>query len=270
MPGIPDSIVREVPELSADNPGTSPIGPFTAAGPGILYFEVPGVARYLVRNGKTIEFAVESGADRAAAELFLRTSAQAALIYQRRELPLNATTLIAPNLQTVALSGPSATGKSTLAAALCLRGWLLVADDITRIVWNGTAAVAWPGHGTLRLWRDACEMLGFDPGKLTRVRDGLEKFHVPVRSAATPSALGVMIRLRVSLDSDVLELPAERNVQLVSESSFRPRWIDPLGCRVQHSRVAGQIGRCCRGIVLGGARERPVQELVDEIAGLMR
>lgn len=270
LPGIPDSTVNEVGELPADIPGTAPIAPFTAAGPDTLSFEVPGIARYLVRNGKKVELVIENGADRAAARLFLTTSARGAAIHQRREIPLNATTLIAPNLQTVALCGPSPVGKSTLAAALCLRGWLLVAEDITRIVWNGSSAVAWPSAGSLKLWRDACETFAFDPERLVRVRDGLELFYVPVRSATAPSALAAVIRLRASSDTDVLEIPRARRAELISESTFRTRWIDPLGCRVHHSRLAAQAAGSCRALVLGGARDRPVQELADRVAELVR
>jgi hypothetical protein len=270
LPGIPDSIVRENRELASEIPGTSPIGPFTAAGPGVLWFEVPRVARYLVRGGKTVEYAAESGADPAAVELFLHTSARGALIHQRREIPLNATTLIAPNMRTVALCGPSPVGKSTLAAALCLRGWLLVAEDITRIVWNGSAPVVWPSHRTVKLWRDACEMLGSDAGKLSRVRDGLEKFYVPVRAAVTPSALGIIIRLRAAPGNEVVEIPPANRAGAISESTFRPLWIDPLGCRVHHSRAAGEVGRSCRAVVLSGARERPVHDLADHVAELVQ
>lgn len=270
LPGVPDSVVREVEELPSSIAGLSTIAPYTSAGPNALFFEVPRTARYLVSSGKTVECQVESGGDPSAVELFLHTSARGALIHQRREIPLNATTLIAPNLQTVALCGPSPIGKSTLAAALCLRGWLLVAEDITRIAWNGTAAVAWPSAGAVKLWRDACEMLGFDPTKLTRVRESLEKYYAPVRSASAPSALGVIVRLRVAPASDVVELAPTMRADLVSESTFRPRWIDPLGCRIYHSRAAAQIGRCCRAVVLSGARERPVQELADRVAEIAR
>lgn len=270
MPGVPDSVVREVEELPSDVPGLSTIAPYTSAGPNVLSFEVSRIARYLVSNGKTVEYSAETGADPSAVELFLHASARGALIHQRREIPLYATTLIAPNLQTVALCGPSPVGKSTLAAALCVRGWLLVAEDITRIAWNGTTAVAWPSAGAVKLWSDACETMGFDPTKLKRVREGLEKYHVPMRSASAPSALGIIIRLRPVPGSEALELSPAMRADLISESTFRPRWIDPLGCRVHHSRAAAQVGRCCRVVALSGARERPVQELADRVAEIAR
>ncbi|HEX4078509.1 MAG TPA: hypothetical protein VHX61_06510 [Rhizomicrobium sp.] len=270
VPGVPGAAIREVPELPRHLPGGVPVAPHTEALPGALLFEIPRIARYLVRDGTTIDVAVMDGADRAAAELFLLGSARGALIHQRGELPLNAATLIAPNWKCVAICCPSVVGKSTLAAALCRRGWLLVADDITRISWNGTMPVAWPSHNRLKLWRDACEMLGADADALQRVRNGLEKYFLPVSASATPAALGVAVRLRIAPQTSVEEVPAGDRPHLLSESTFRPRWIDPLGRRADYARIVREIARGCRAILLSGARERPILELADRLADAVR
>lgn len=268
MPGIPGSMVSEVASLPEHLEGGETFAPFTEAAPGALLFEVPGIARYLVRDGKTVDVAVVPEADRAAARLFLLGSARGALIHQRGELPLSAATVIAPNWKGVALCCPSTIGKSTLAAALCRRGWLLVADDITRVSWNGTMAIAWPSSDRVKLWRDACETMGEDADALERVRAGLEKYFLPVRAAATPTALHMAVRLRVAPDLDSVEFAGYDRVQLLSESTFRARWIDAMGCRAQHARAVREIARVGRGVVLSGARERHIEELADKLTQL--
>jgi hypothetical protein len=270
VPGVPGATIREVAELPEHLAGGACIGPCTEAAPNALLFEIPRLARYLVRDGKTIEIAVAANADRAAARLFLLGSARGALIHQRGELPLNAATLVAPNWKCVAICAPSAIGKSTLAAALCRRGWLLVADDITRVSWNGTMAVAWPGPDRLKLWRDACEMAGENADALERVRDGLERFYLPVRTVTTPASLSVAIRLHIAPHIDKIELTPPERGELLTEGTFRPRWIDPLGRRADHVRIVGQVARVCRGIVLTGARERGIEELADRVAEIVR
>ena len=170
----------------------------------------------------------------------------------------------------MAICSPSAIGKSTLAAALCRRGWQLVADDITRVGWNGTMAIAWPSSDRIKLWRDACEMVGENANALERVRDGMEKYFLPVRAATTPTALHIAVRLRVAPYLDCAEIAPEERGQLLSESAFRPRWIDALGRRGEHARSVTQIARTCRGAVLSGARERPIDELADRLAELVR
>lgn len=263
-------MVREVADLPDHLPEAILTGSHLEAAPGMLLFEVPGIARYLVRDGKTIDVAVAPSAERAAARLFLEGSARGALIQQRGELPLNAASLVAPNWKCVAICCPSVVGKSTLAAELCRRGWLLVADDITRISWNGTMAIAWPSHNRLKLWRDACEMVGANADHLQRVREGMEKYFLPVKATTTPAALSVAVRLRVAPQSGVDELPAVDRPELFLESTFRPRWIEPLGRQAEHARTVQQVAHGCRAIVLSGARERPIGELADHLAEAVR
>jgi hypothetical protein len=270
LPGIPGSMVQEVASLPAHLEGGETFAPWTESAPNALQFEVPGIARYRVRNGKTIDVAVAEGADRAAARLFLLGSARGALIHQRGELALNAASLVAPNWKCIAISSPSAIGKSTLAAALCRRGWLLIADDITRVSWNGTMAIAWPSSDRIKLWRDALEMAGQNAEALERVRAGLEKYFLPVRAAATPAALNIAIRLRVAPYVEAVEIAPGDRSQLLSGSTFRPRWIDALGERSRHARVVTQVARVCRGAVLAGARECAIEELADSVAALAR
>lgn len=270
VPGIPGASVREQEDLQDHLSDARLSDPHLEVAPGALLFEVPGIARYLVRDGKTIDVAVVAGADRAAARLFLEGSARGALIQQRGELPLNAASLIAPNWKCVAICCPSVVGKSTLAAELCRRGWLLLADDITRVSWNGSMPIAWPSHNRLKLWRDACEMVGADADKLERVREGLEKYFLPVKAATTPAALSLVARLRVAPQTDVRELSAMERPEHLFESTFRPRWIDPLGRRSEYTRTVQQVARGCRAIVLSGARERPIGELADHLAEAVR
>lgn len=270
LPGIPGTTVREVESLPEHLEGGEIIAPCTEAAAKMLQFEVPGVARYLIRGGKSVDVAVATGADRAAARLFLLGSARGAVIHQRGELALNATTLVAPNWKGVAICSPSAIGKSTVAAALCRRGWLLVADDITRVSWNGTMAIAWPSNDRLKLWRDACELNGENADALERVREGLEKYFLPVRAAATPAALHLAVRLKVAPYLDSAEIAAGDLAHLLSESTFRPLWIDALGEQARHARTVAQIARVCRGAVLSGAREIRIEELADRLAELAR
>jgi hypothetical protein len=270
VPGVPGATIYKVGNLPEHLEGGTQIGPCTDVAPGALLFEVPGVARYLVRDGTSIEVAAAAGADRSAVELFLHGSARGALIHQRGELALTATTVIAPNRKCVAICGPSAFGKSTLAATLCQRGWQLVAEDITRVSWNGAIAVAWPSHTSLKLWRDACDSLGANCNTLERVREGLEKFHFPVAAAATPAALAAAVRLRSGPAALVTRFSAMDCAALLAENTFRPRLIAPLGRRAEQGATIAGVASVCQPMGLDGARRRAIAELADSLAEAMR
>jgi hypothetical protein len=270
VPGLPGATIREVDTLPDHLPGGVRIGPWTEAMPGALLFEVPGIARYLIRDGQTIEVAIGENADRGAAELFLHTSARGTLIHQRGELALNAVTLMAPNWKCVAICAPSGFGKSTLAAVLCRGGWMLVADNITRVTWNGTMPVAWPDDCRLKLWRDACEAMKFDVAKLKRVRGRMEKYYTPAPSAATPARLSVLVLLRLAERAAARPLnPTERQFCL-AENTFRPRQIDALAVRPAHSRIVKEVAESCQGLCLEGGRRARLVEVARQITEAIR
>ncbi|HEY3637560.1 MAG TPA: hypothetical protein VGK90_05355 [Rhizomicrobium sp.] len=268
--GVPGAFVREVHELPAHLPGGTRIAPWTEALPGALLFEVPRIARFLIKDGQTIDVLVAEGADRSAVKLFLETSARGTLIHQRGELALNAVTLIAPDWKCVTICAPSGFGKSTLAAVLCRNGWTLLADNITRVTWSGTMAVAWPDDARLKLWRDVCEAMRLDPAKLERVRDKMEKYYIPGPSATTPARLSIIVVLRLAERASSRALNVADNVFGLTESTFRTRQIDPLGMRAVHTRIVDQIAGCCRGVLLEGGRRAPVADVARRLAEAIR
>jgi hypothetical protein len=263
--GIPDAIVRAVDKLPDHLPGAERAGMYAEAKPGQLLQRMPGIASYLARDGATIDVAAEQGADAGAVDLFLNGTARAALIHQRGELPLHAATLVPPRGNgAVAFCGPSGIGKSTLAAELSRRGWLLIADDTTRLTFDGTQAIAWRGRGTIKLWRDACQNLGRSTAGLERVREGMEKFFVPVPSARETTALAMVLEL-TSTTSGVTPVFGIQRIALLSEHTVRPRQIKPLGQLVHHLRIVAQIAQATGIFHLGGARRDMVSALADRI-----
>ncbi len=265
VPGVLGATFRDAAQLPAHLLNGNRVDPWTEAIPGTLLFGVPGIARYLVEHGTTIGVEAAPGSDRAAVELFLYGSARGALIHQRGELPLEAATVMTPAGQAVAISSYSACGKSTVAAELCRRGWLLVADDITRITWTRGRALAWPSHASLKLWHDACAGFGIDTDNLRPVRAGMQKFFVQMRASSAPATLQAVIRLQVDKELRSIEVPADRRAAALTECTFRWRQIAGLGQQAAHQRLVQNIAPTCRVLVLGGAREHTINDLADQI-----
>src|SRR3569623_476792 len=129
IPGIPGAIFQRVSQLHPPLPGAMPAGYCAEAIHGRLRCHVPAAGTFLVRDGAVVEFAEAAGADPGWVTLLLHGTARGALIHQRGELPLHAATLVPPKGDVaVAICGATGAGKSTLAAALALRGWALLAD----------------------------------------------------------------------------------------------------------------------------------------------
>jgi len=270
IPGIPGAIIREAGRLPDHLPNARVIGPETEVAPGALLFVVPGVARYLVRGGTAIEVAPFPGCDRDAARLFLRCSARGTLIHQRGEVPLYGAAMVAPGGTCVAICGLSGAGKSTLAFELSRRGWLLLAEDITRVSRDGSNMMAWRGDDAVSLWRDACEAAGLVISRLKRVRAGLERYYVPLAPASVPARLGVIAVLRIAPGPGIFELSRDQRREILPGCVFRPRQALALGLRDIHARMIAQVAESCRMIVLDGAKQSPITEIADRLVQAIR
>jgi len=254
VPGIPGAVVRRVEALPAKLANARSAGQFAQASHGRLLLDVPRVARYLIRDGESIEVAVEPDADPGAVVLVLNGSARGALIHQRGELPLHAATLVPPHGRAaLSICGPSGAGKSTLAMELSRRGWILIADDTTRVAENGGDLFAWPSRDSIKLWRDACERNDLDVGRLERVTRDLEKYYVRVAARYAPARLAMIVELAgdgAQIDDCI---SAGDRMTLITRNTCRPSQIVP-----RHLCCDAHIQEGYRGAI-GAASTRLLQ-----------
>lgn len=192
---------------------------FQTSGAGEYLLVLPGTGRILVRNGNEITVEPEAGPAAASLSAILTGPILAVLWHQRGLLPLHAS-VIAINDRAVALCGPAAVGKSTLAAVLAAQGYHVIADDIGVVdVLSNEQVLVPPGCARLQLWRDALAELGVATGELERALPHKERYfldcanRIPaqpykltavvqiIRNALPPAALE---RLRGSQTADVL------------------------------------------------------------------
>ncbi|CAK0744895.1 hypothetical protein CCP1ISM_10051 [Azospirillaceae bacterium] len=90
-------------------------------GEGLARFAIPGVAAYLIREGREITIATRLPDHAPDVGLFLFGTVFGVLCHQRGVLPLHAS-CVAFGERAFAFAGVSGSGKSTLAAALVARG----------------------------------------------------------------------------------------------------------------------------------------------------
>jgi hypothetical protein len=264
VPGIPGAIMRQVEHVPDNLPGGMPAGPRMQAKPGRLLLAQPGVGRFLSSDGGLIEFVVDEAADEGMVTLLLHGTARGALIHQRGELPFHACTLVPPGAgRAVAICGRSGAGKSTLGAELSRRGWVLVADDTTRVTWNDDHPLAWPSRDSIKLWKDACEAAGIDTSKLVRVANRLEKFYIHVASVSEPVRLGTIIEL--APDATGKPLSVGDKMALVSRHTYRPSNIRPLGMQKEHVRIVAQTSAACTVLRLPSDRSKSPHEMADMV-----
>jgi hypothetical protein len=185
---VPRSTARRPPQISIA------VGASPASSPGVVFHEwrVKGAKRhrpwlsvarldggYLLRFPDLSDFTVSRNADRIvchpAPRLPSTTLGHLLLdqvlplaVGRTGALALHASAVHVPRLGTIAFVGPTGAGKSTIAAALTMRGCAVVTDDCL-VVDAGRGCLAVPGYPGVRLWRDAVRGLGVDDDGGTRV-----------------------------------------------------------------------------------------------------
>jgi hypothetical protein len=173
MPALPATVEVRIAELSPRLAGATACGVLWQADRDRFLLDVPGVARFLAREGRelTIDPAPRAEPERVAR--LARMTPLAALAWQQGLLAFHAAAVSRAG-ESVLLCGDSAVGKSTLAAWLLGRGWELVADELAIVELRPDGdAIVWPGAPELVLWPDVVERLPAAAAARLELPDGV-------------------------------------------------------------------------------------------------
>jgi hypothetical protein len=204
------------------------------AGAGDRYLiELPGIAHYAVsREAVTIVLAAD--AQMMDARRLQRGAPAAAQHLLRGDAPLHAATLHAPQ-GAVVIAGRSASGKSTVAAALYQRGYGILADDLTCLHLLAGQPAVLPGYAGVTLWSDAAVRLGISIAASDRVHPALDKYVVTPEMPCTdqPVPLRAIFLLSV-YNAPAVTVEAVTGVekfQIIGHHTYNTRLTDALVSR---------------------------------------
>jgi hypothetical protein len=267
----PDVTIRRgpVPERLDETAGS---GPTWQAGERQFLLHIPGIARFLLEDGRSIVFAPESEDSLADVPVFLIGTVFGILLHQREQIVLHASA-VRVNGKAVLFCGSSGAGKSTLAAALAQRGYPLVTDDVCTVsIEPGAAPQVHSDGRQLKLWAQAIDRLELAPGRGERVRAKLEKFYVtPSEVFSDPLPLGAVYMLREARPPHVAGIDKPNVVDgalLLRRNAYRPRLIRQLNQRATYFRAAADIANAAGVYHL--TRALDFAKMPDVIAALER
>lgn len=255
LPGFPieatparpaEVVIRaaETPRTLADPVAT---GPTWAMAEGRFLLRVPGIARFLLRDGAEIDYQAEAEAEPGDVAAFLLGSAFGVLLHQRGLAVLHASS-VAVNGKAALFVGPSGAGKSTLAAALVRRGYPLVADDFCVLsLGGGEVPFVHPDGGLPKLWAESIDELDLAGRQLGAVRGRLSKFYVetPALTAGAPLPLGPIFVLRDARAPRRPGIEAANVVDtalLIRANAYRPGVVRKFDQAPLYFQVAAAVG----------------------------
>ena len=190
-----DVTIAEAPVPEAlPNPESTGLA-WQRSGDRVLIMPPCGI-RFLVEGGETIRYQLADGVGSADLRLFLLGTAWPVLAMQRGLLPLHASA-VACGANVHAFTGGSASGKSTLAAALAGRSSPFFADDVVLLdpMRFNEEAVCY-GYEDLKLWPQGLALAAVpDDGPVREVADFEKRYAVPPEH--TPRVDGALRTLRL-------------------------------------------------------------------------
>lgn len=240
----PDVTIRRAP-LPQELDDSVAAGPNWQISGTRLLLRIPGIARFLVSEGKAIVFEAEGNTLPEEIASFLVGSVFAVLLHQRRQIVIRASAVRVGD-KAILFCGPSGTGKSTIAAALGRRGYPLLNDDLCTIDLDpaGTPFVHSDRH-RLTLWIDAIRYLDLTDRKGSALRSILDKFYVePHGMCSEPLQLGAVYTLRETRAPfyDGIECPNAIDMTLlIHQSAYHPRMVTAMQQQPRYFLSAAKI-----------------------------
>lgn len=232
-------------------PGGRMLGPYLSAAPRALWFSVPEVARFVVRDGREIIVDPHPFVDEDTLRAYLLGSALGAMLHQRGLIVLHGNAIRIGDGCLVCV-GPSGAGKSTLAAEFMRRGYRILSDDVVPV--DGKCR-ALPGFPRLKLWQDAASRLDICTDALRRVSPNVAKFNYPLSDLAF-STESVPVRwiyaLSVSTDSPLGIAPVRGMGRLIPlhANTYRFGFLEAMGLQAEHLEGCGRLAGCAAVRVL--------------------
>jgi hypothetical protein len=202
-----------------------------------VLLRVPGLARFLIKEGRDIVVELEPGANARDASGFVLGTSFGILLHQRGALVLHGAAVSIAG-RAVAICGHSGAGKSTLAAALCREGFEFVTDDICVLALDAAGhPLVLPDGRQLKLWREAVDRLDLAGRQCAAVRESLEKYfiepHASAAAAPQLSAIYVLRQFCTSLKCSIESLALPDALRMLEYQSYRPELRAKLGSKPQ-------------------------------------
>lgn len=217
-----------------------------------LICSVPEIGRFHVTNGQSIVIDPDPSAARNDVRTYLFGVAFAAVVHQRKLLPLHISAIRTP-YGVWAFTGDSGAGKSTLVGLLNkLTGWPLLCDDVAviRIGDDGKAMIS-AGLLRLKLWDDAVELLGADRDKLVRDLERENKFHLkdPVMFNTQTLPLKALVRLERGAEISIAEISGAQLFETVMNGIYRPYFVPIFGDSNLNITTCAKVAAAIDGFV---------------------
>lgn len=262
----PDITIQQGNLADFDHGQGECIGPFLHACENELWMNIPRIATFHISNGQDITYEPAVGIDQNSLSVFIMASCFGALLMQRGYLILHGNAIQIDDGCVICV-GHSGAGKSTLAAAMLQKGYPLFSDDLCAI---DNAGKIIPGLPRLKIWKDVANILKINTENLIRVREGLEKYYLPMGNGYAEQSIPIksiyILATHNNLDLQVKRVKGFEKFNYLRAHTYRKRFIRSQDQQKQHLLDCSHLGKNIKISMLNRPKDKfEINELVDFI-----
>ena len=244
--------------------------------PDAYRINIKNVASYHVSAGKRIIISADAKADQDSIRLFCLSNAFAAVLHQRRTIPLHCSAIIDKG-ELVLVFGASGAGKSTTMASLLQKGYKPFSDDVCVPIVNDISNEMqfFSSYPMMKFWKETLDLPGYSLKADRKIRPDMEKYgmyyHDDFITASLKPKLIVVLEKDDKIQAPIIEsLAGIKLFQLLEANAYRGEYLGFSDLKKEHFMVFTQLANQARCYTL----KRPssgnfVQEVADKIINLL-
>ncbi|MEY4571813.1 MAG: hypothetical protein RLZ10_1024 [Bacteroidota bacterium] len=230
-----------------------------------------GIANYWAENGNRIVVKLQESADMSTVRLFCLSNVFAAILIQRKQIPLHAAALKVDN-RLVLICGHSGAGKSTLLASLIKRGFTLFSDDVCVPVADTSQGVFMhSSYPMMKFWKDTYTSFSFLGAPDIQLRPGIDKAGFYFHDQFDINSYKPLVVFFIEKSADVSELCIRevKGVELFQKleaNAYRGEYLGSVDLRQEHFELFADLANQVKGYLV--VRPEDLNS-VDEITDLV-
>lgn len=234
---------------------------------------IPKVGNYYAGFGKLIIINKEDDADWDSVRLFCLSNSFAAILHQRKTIPLHCAAFL-HNEQLVLIFGHSGAGKSTILAAMMSRGYQVFSDDVcVPIIDQVTGGVSlFSSYPMLKYWKATADRMGMHTDDLSRkIRPDMDKYGIYfhdnfIIESRKPVFVFLLEKLKEYTITSLQPLTGVALFQRLEENAYRGQQLGHMNLKREHFNLFTSLANQSKSYLIQRAEE---EDSIDFIADLI-
>lgn len=206
------------------------------------------VAIFYAKKGSLVIADVNPAADKKTVRLYLLCNAMAAIVHQRKLIPLHCSGVICKG-GVALMVGHSGAGKSTTLKALSRQGHAIFTDDVAVLKNDEGCIHAIPSYPMMKLWEHSFDLL-----KLGKTNDNdklnlyLNKYSVFFHGQFISEWKQVLKIFHLAKDENTTEVLIKKlkgigAFKIIAENTYRNYYVEPMKLNAVHFEMVSSLFR---------------------------